>query len=315
MRSKTLSLLLYNLLFIALLAGCKGTSAVVPPNTAPVTKPSASAAATTNAPVESTPTTAPTITPTPEPLALRVNDEGISLAEFQAELAQLQEADLILKTNSTLEQQRQKVLDNLTDLALLAQTAFNNGFTLDDEALQAEWQRLSQQAGGEEALRGWLAKYNYSEAAFRSSLRRSMAAAWQRDQIASNVPEQAEQVHVRQIVVLDEATAQVALKQVSIPGASFDNYAFAYDPQVGGDLGWFPRGYLLQPEVEEAAFSMQPGEISGIIHSAIGYHIIQVIAREERPLSPDAQRYLQHKAVQDWLKEQRSQSKVDILVP
>ena len=86
--------------------------------------------------------------------------------------------------------------------------------------------------------------------------------------------------------------------------------------QTGGDLGWFPRGYLTQPEVEEAAFQLQPGEISPVIQSSIGYHILQVISREPaRLISPDARRVLQHKALQDWLKTRMEGHKVEILLP
>jgi parvulin-like peptidyl-prolyl isomerase len=147
-------------------------------------------------------------------------------------------------------------------------------------------------------------------------LRRQLAAAWQRDQLAAAVPTQAEQVHARQILTIDEDIANQALEQVKIPGTNFAVYAYRYDPQSGGDLGWFPRGYLTRPEVEDAAFALQPGEISPVIRSQVGYHIIQVIAREpSRALSPDARRVLQHKALQDWLKSRKDGSKIEILLP
>ncbi len=261
-------------------------------------------------------TLVPTPTVTPEPLALRINGEGVSEAEYQAELRQLQEAQQTLGKVLSPEQQRKQVLDNLADTLLLAQGAFEKGFQLDDAALQAEVDRLAQQLGGAGALKEWMDQRGYTAATFRTALKRQLAAAWQRDQIAAAVPAEAEQIHARQILAIEEENANKALEQVKIPGANFTVYAYRYDPQTGGDLGWFPRGYLTQVEVEAAAFALQPGEISPVVKSQIGYHILQVIAREPaRAISPDARRVLQHKALQDWLKTRRESTQVEFLLP
>jgi peptidyl-prolyl cis-trans isomerase C len=80
-------------------------------------------------------------------------------------------------------------------------------------------------------------------------------------------------------------------------------------------LSWFPRGYLLEPVVEEAAFSMQVGEVSEIIHSGVGYHIIKLLGREpDHPLSPDAYLALQEIALKDWVAQQRAAAQV-VLAP
>jgi peptidyl-prolyl cis-trans isomerase C len=82
-----------------------------------------------------------------------------------------------------------------------------------------------------------------------------------------------------------------------------------------GELGWFPRGYLLEPSLEEAAFVLQPGQYSDVIQTQAGYHILYLEERDPaRPLSPDALLTLQERAVQDWLAKRKTESKI-LLAP
>src|SRR5205085_12223481 len=46
--------------------------------------------------------------------------------------------------------------------------------------------------------------------------------------------------------------------------------------QLGGDLGWNRRGGGLVPEFESMMFALRPGEVSPVIETAFGYHIIRV---------------------------------------
>ncbi|TLN09224.1 post-translocation molecular chaperone, partial [bacterium] len=98
-------------------------------------------------------------------------------------------------------------------------------------------------------------------------------------------------------------------------GADFATLAQQYDPATGGELGWFPRGYLAQPAVEEAAFALLPDQYSPVVETEIGFHIIEVLAREVRPLAPDALQTLQRAALADWLKQQRSTVQIEMLLP
>jgi len=129
------------------------------------------------------------------------------------------------------------------------------------------------------------------------------------------VPEAAEQVNVQQILVRSPDTAADILRRLNA-GAEFATLAAEYDPITKGILGWFPRGYLTQPKVEEAAFGLEPGAFSAAIETDFGYHIIYVLEREnDRTLSVDARLTLQHNAIEYWLVEQRAAATVEILVP
>ena len=249
-----------------------------------------------------------TVTATLEPMALTVNGEGVLLAEYDAQLMQLQAADAELGKTRTPEEQRQLVLDELINQTLLAQAAVEGGFQLDDARLQKRIDALAADLGGQAALDAWIAANGYSPASFQSAMRRAAASAWQRDALINAVPERVEQVRAQQILVRQRETAEGAIRQLDA-GADFATLAAKYDPNTGGILGWFPRGYLTQPAVEEAAFALQPGEYSPVVETDFGYHIIYVI------LSVDARLTLQHLALDSWLEARRSASTIEILLP
>lgn len=252
----------------------------------------------------------PTPTATPVPLAVTINGEGVSRAEFEAELARYQQAQAELGKTVSLEEAAQVVLDDFINQTLLAQEAARNGYIVDDAALQARMDALAAQVGGAEALSTWQAAHGYTEAGFQSALRRQMAAAWMRDRLAAAVPAAAEQVHIRQILFYNPEDARNIYALLKA-GWDFDALAAQYDPAGRGELGWFPRGYLNQPAIEEAAFGLQPGEYSTVVQSTVGYHILYLVERDPaRSLSPDALLTLQERALGNWLTQQRNASTI-----
>lgn len=248
--------------------------------------------------------------PTVVPVKVTVNGEGLPQEEFDAELARYQQAQLTLGLDANPEQDTQVVLDDFIDQMLLAQNAILNGYVVDEAALQSRIDALAVQVGGAEALAAWESANGYTEAQFRSALRRQMAAAWMRDLIIATVPATAEQVHVKQILFYNAEEAQnvYALLQ---SGWDFNVLAEQYNPLTKGELGWFPRGYLEHPTIEEAAFALQPGQYSAVVESSIGFHILYLVERDpQHLLSPDALLALQEHALQDWLSLRRNESTI-----
>ena len=285
-------------LLIALLTACSKPTPTV------TTEPATPVVITTEAP-----------TATELPMALRINGEGILLSDYNAEMIRLQMALTELNKEMTPEEQKEKLITGFIDEVLLAQAAAQAGFSVSDAEVQSRIDKLATEIGGVEKLREWQAKYNYTDDSFKNYLKRSILAAWQRDQIIDSVPTTAEQIHARQILYQDEGNALDVYNKLQ-NGADFASLASLQDPILGGDLGWFPRGTLTQPEVEEAVFALKAGEVSGVIKSALGYHIIKVIERDPvRELSVEARRRLQEQKLDEWLQASRAVSTIEILVP
>lgn len=250
--------------------------------------------------------------PTPQPLAARVNGQALLLEDYEAELLRYQLAAGAVELDET---QRSLVLDTLIGETLLAQAALENGYQPDPADLAARLQGIISAQGGEEAFQGYLQAQHYTMLSFQRALETATAAAWMRDQLAASLPEQLPQVRAQQILLYNSSEAQQALDQLN-GGTEFATLAAQVDPVSAGELGWFPQGYLLEPAIEQAAFSLQPGQHSQIIETRLGFHIIFIIERQEaRPLEAEARLVLQTQVVQRWLDERRQQSQIEILRP
>jgi parvulin-like peptidyl-prolyl isomerase len=277
---------------------------------------SACASVSTPAPVSSP---QPTFTPLPptatsEPMALTVNGEGITVPDFDAEVQRYIAAQNELGNDVPSADAASAVLQNYIAELLLAQAAHANGFMLDNMALQSRIDSLAAEIGGADALSAWENAQGYDERAFRSALKRGAEAAWMRDKIIASVPLTTEQVHIQQILLYNQETAQSFLTQLN-NGADFDELALRADPLTRGDLGWVPRGYLLNEQIEAVAFSVEVGQYGDVIATDVGFHIIKVLARDpNHPLSPDALLVLQELALNTWVEEQKGLADV-VLAP
>lgn len=267
----------------------------------------------------SSPTLPATPTATPRPLAARVNGEPISLEEFNQEITRFEAAQTSLGLDlATMENYKRLVLDAMIDENLLAQAARSEGASLPENSVEDGVSRLVEDLGSRAALESWLEANQYSAESFKQALEREQLAAEMVALIVEEMPQSMEQVHARHILLPSAAAADRILAELQ-DGADFAELARresidASTRPAGGDLGWFPAGYLLTPEVETAAFSLQPGELSGAVSSELGFHIVQTLERGLHPLSPDGLRWAQENAVQEWLTNRRASADIQIYV-
>lgn len=105
-----------------------------------------------------------------------------------------------------------------------------------------------------------------------------------------DTPTSEEQIWARHILVADEATANAALARIK-NGEDFGKIVAELSTDttskvLNGDLGWFGKG-VMDTDFENAALSLGIGEISQPVKSQFGYHIIQVLGKENKPLTPE----------------------------
>ena len=86
-----------------------------------------------------------------------------------------------------------------------------------------------------------------------------------------------------------KAKAEAILKQIQAGGdfakLAKENSQDTASAAQGGELGWIVRGQTV-PEFEKSAFSLQPGQTSGLVKTSYGYHIIRVEIHEQAHLQP-----------------------------
>jgi peptidyl-prolyl cis-trans isomerase C len=107
--------------------------------------------------------------------------------------------------------------------------------------------------------------------------------------------------------------AESVLKQVRA-GADFAELAKKHSAdgssQQGGDLNFFTRGQMV-PAFDQAAFSLKPGQISDIVTTQFGYHIIKVTERRPASTVPFEQ---VSERIKEYLTEQQKQQKVEAFI-
>ncbi len=151
----------------------------------------------------------------------------------------------------------------------------------------------------------YLSTMGISESQFRSLIETQLLYQKLQEAMGAEVPTAAEQIHARHILVATEDQAK-AIEDKLKNGADFAELAKTESTDTttkdeGGDLGWFPRGKMVAP-FDEAAFQLQPNQISDPVKTDYGYHIIQVLETDpNRPLSPQDLAQKKSDAFSEWL--------------
>lgn len=262
----------------------------------------------------------PTPTPTP-PLAATVNDMPILLADYEQELARYQQARaaLNLPVDNTASQ---IVLDALIEQEILLQAAAAEGIIVPETVVSA---RLAELKTNGDDFEAWLATNQWeSEEVFSDALADEMVVGLMADAITADVPYVTPQAHARIIQLVDAAAADTIRAELAA-GSTFPLMAQFYSIDEataanGGDIGFFAQGSLLVPEVDAAAFALEPNSYSDLITATAPdgtqtFYLVQLIEiDEQRPLTATMRYTLLQEKFDKWLAMQWEQTAVERFV-
>ncbi len=194
----------------------------------------------------------------------------------------------------------QEALDQLITRKLIIQLGESEGITVSEDELDEEVQSIIDESfqGQQEQFEMVLEQYGISIDAFRDDARLNLLVrkiamekidtseeeARQYFEEHRYLFDQEEQVEARHILVESEDTAEELIALLD-EGEEFAALAAEYSIDTsnkddGGYLGYFGRGAMVD-EFEEAAFSLDAGEIGGPVETSFGFHIIEVLGRSE----------------------------------
>lgn len=215
---------------------------------------------------------------------------GMSMQEIKDNLAKLQE----------------KALDQAIGARLLLERSQQLDVPVTAADIDAEIAKVIEQVGGEENFKKALAAQNISEDDFRKELEKGARVNKLVEQACTGVEEPAEQdvtdfyeAHKSEYVTEPKVLCQHILVKVEENSTSGEKSAafekilaikeriaaggnFAEEAEKnsdcpsgreGGSLGWFGPGMMV-PEFDKVAFEMKKGEVSGVVTTQFGYHII-----------------------------------------
>lgn len=258
----------------------------------------------------------------PDPIAARVNGAPITRRAVNEVVDGLVAVGGDQVDAGARRRYAKEALESLIELELLYQESQRRGVVVPDEAIDAEVARRKEHFASPQAYAEALRSKGLSEADVRHETRRTMAVnrflegvLWKDIRIT---PEQVQELYDRHreefrhsadlrcshILIRAgggatanqrqraKGRAEELLAQLQA-GADFAELAKANseDPASaarGGDLGYFALGEL-QPDFEAAVVTLQPGQISDVVRTDLGYHIIKLTERREAGISPPSE--------------------------
>ncbi len=259
---------------------------------------------------------APAVKPVPAVLPetiARVNGEPIQKTEFENAVRELEATNRQSVPPERRNEIFRAVLDQMIAIKLVQQEGQALKLTVTDADVDARVKELQKQFPSEQAFTKALGDQHVTLAQLKANQRRQILVnKVLESQVASKVAvtpqdvedfykknpdkfQRPESAHAQHILIRvppnadaaakakAKAEAEAILKQVK-GGADFAALAKekSQDPGSapgGGDLGFFGKGQMV-PQFEEAAFKLKPGEVSPIVETPFGYHIIKMIERK-----------------------------------
>ncbi len=230
-----------------------------------------------------------------------------------------------LVDESQREQLNRQALDTLIDIELLYQESQRRGFEVTEERIEEQVNGLRTQFGDEEGYAAALEQIGISGGELRSEFRRQLAI---QDMIDTDIapstsvseqestdfyeqnpafffrPEQVRASHILILVSPDageeeksEAKSRIEeIRERITAGEDFAELAgrFSQDSSSasGGDLGYFQREQMVKP-FADAAFALEVGQLSEVVTTEYGFHLIRVTDRREESVVPYEQVQLQ----------------------
>ena len=244
-------------------------------------------------------------------VAAVVNGRVITVKDLESRISNMNPS-----ARASVSSQKGRLLDQMIVESILLQEAEKRGLDRD-----AEVRRLLQEAQ-KQILVGRLLEILRKEKEKESPVADEQIAQFYEANKANFI--QPESYRASHILAADEAAAKKALDRIKA-GESFAKVAeeLSTDPSKshGGDIGFFSKGQVI-PEFEEACLKLKPGEMSGVVKTPLGYHIILLAeqkASHQRPLEEvrdQIRQVLQNQqgqqAVQGIVQELRSKAQVKI---